>query len=400
MDFFLSLQEDIDNLTEDSIEILTNNILKILESQKDKDTEKFIFQIIISNMFYNFTKHMNYLKILQNIVSTNTENQYEYYKTIENLDIPIIKDTFKSYVIKQIQENHTEFDCFSCTAENEYENIDYILVNDDVDLLCNLSTRSDFNYNMRYTMKESPFIFSHYSLRLIDLAAFLGAVKCFKNIFLNKYIADDLPYYALAGGNMEIVRICYQNNISFEESASAAFKFFHNDLSIWIVSEYQIESYLYIDLIKETLKNRQYRLMMFLFNNIFNDLSNCFSQAEKEKLITSLIRTAIKKKDNIVLSYLISSCPINIDYTNSSFLFDCIQYQNKDAFLQFLELGKININLQQPRTGNTILHHAIILKDTFFYDKLLSHPDINLNITNKLDQKASDLLSYRMLFIN
>lgn len=101
------------------------------------------------------------------------------------------------------------------------------------------------------TINAHPFL--QYQPTMLNIAEFYGAVDCFKFLIANgvcfyspkppnnplnagdecKYFND--AHYAVAGGNIEIIRIVEQGGISFDGCAPIAAYFHHNDVYSWLV---------------------------------------------------------------------------------------------------------------------------------------------------------------------
>ena len=401
METLVSIQEQIEIVEEDSIESTVNGIraaIRNSDNSKSLQIKQLIIETILTQMFYSFYKHRTYLHMLFNLISNSDISREEYINLSQNINESSIfanNDLFVPYVSQQILEEK-EKDFFHFDDGKESENFDYIFAHDEVNLLTEMSLKPFFDKNMRYKLQNSPYIFSGYSLSLVEIAAFLGAIKCFKYLLLNNCLQGDASYYALAGGNLEIIRLCSQESISFEDHLDAALSFYHYDIMVWIFSQYTIDLSLVTINLKNSLKRKQYRIMTFLFQYIFHCSEESFSLKMKKELVYSLIKSCIKRNDDMALSYFLSfQYPGHIDFEDAPFLCESVAYQNKTAFDMLIKWGKININHQNERSGNTVLHIASILSDTYYFDRLLSLPDINPCITNRVHQAAIDLIKYR-----
>jgi ankyrin repeat protein len=79
---------------------------------------------------------------------------------------------------------------------------------------------------------------------LIQSAAFLGGVNCFRWLLSNGsdiYVNDSrnmtLAQAAVAGGNIEIVRICQQYELDFSGTADIAIRYHRNELFEWLYGQ-------------------------------------------------------------------------------------------------------------------------------------------------------------------
>jgi ankyrin repeat protein len=113
---------------------------------------------------------------------------------------------------------------------------------DDIDGLRVAATSPSFNIETRilptvYT--PSNFLQGHPTL--IHVAAFFGSINCFRFLLVNG--ADlrttdhnfvTLPQFAVAGGNVEIVRLCQQYDLDFFGAIHTAITFHRNELFEWL----------------------------------------------------------------------------------------------------------------------------------------------------------------------
>ncbi|OHT00823.1 hypothetical protein TRFO_07820 [Tritrichomonas foetus] len=150
---------------------------------------------------------------------------YDYFRNLETLR----KNDWE--LLKQLRLN-------GCN----HHKINVIIKNDDLEALQNLIDISDFDYNQ--TSLPSIFelsMFCQTDPTLIQVAAFYGAVKCFKYFFINGADAHKCDeekkttvHFAIAGGNIEIIRILQRENFNFSGAANIATIYHRNDIFRWI----------------------------------------------------------------------------------------------------------------------------------------------------------------------
>ena len=107
-----------------------------------------------------------------------------------------------------------------------------------------------------YTINFNPLV----------VAALFGSVKCFKYLMMNEYqIQEDVCKTAIAGGNIEIVHLCEQNGLLFNECLELAVMYHRYDLFEWLNTHYIyifriitshcfIYTFLRIQMLKERMK--------------------------------------------------------------------------------------------------------------------------------------------------
>jgi hypothetical protein len=98
--------------------------------------------------------------------------------------------------------------------------------------------------NVDYRLPSDPYAPSIYLQdhpSLVHAAAFFGSVNCFRFLVANGaelQSTDDcsrtLPEFAVAGGNIEIIRRCQQESLDFSGTAHAAIAFHRNEIFDWL----------------------------------------------------------------------------------------------------------------------------------------------------------------------
>jgi hypothetical protein len=97
----------------------------------------------------------------------------------------------------------------------------------------------------------------------MQLIAYFGAVKCFKQAIMNDaFDLDGISNFAVAGGSNEIVRILEQKGISFDNCFEVGVRFHRMDLCDWLLMHTKCES---ISL-SSSLKYFNYHAFIFTFN--------------------------------------------------------------------------------------------------------------------------------------
>jgi ankyrin repeat protein len=135
----------------------------------------------------------------------------------------------------RLQRKHRKF------FRNEETLIPRIL-EDDVDPLKVASQSPDFSTESR--LKPTAFIpstFLNSQPTLIHVAAFLGAVNCFRFLLANgaelhavDNVGRTLPQFAVAGGNVDIIRECQRHGLDFFGTFHIAIQFHRHDIADWL----------------------------------------------------------------------------------------------------------------------------------------------------------------------
>ncbi|OHT02395.1 hypothetical protein TRFO_30524 [Tritrichomonas foetus] len=157
-------------------------------------------------------------------------------------------DHLVSYFVKNETELiQNDFEMIKKFRKNGH-NHDYLyllLANDDITSLQYVAAQPDFNYNRKILPSFFEICpFAQNSPSLIEVAALYGSINCFKYLLLNGsslYLLDEtnasLPQYAVAGGNLEIIRICHQKKLSFNGTSQIAALFHRNDILNWLLED-------------------------------------------------------------------------------------------------------------------------------------------------------------------
>lgn len=132
----------------------------------------------------------------------------------------------------ELSENN--FELYFKSFEQEH-----LIKNDSIEQL--IPIISDINFRLKPSIFGLP-PFLQNRPTLIECAAFYGSIKCFKYLLLNKAdlslkdnISRTLVDFAIAGGNLEIVRILDQNNLNFADSLKIATSFHRHDVFLWLI---------------------------------------------------------------------------------------------------------------------------------------------------------------------
>ena len=101
----------------------------------------------------------------------------------------------------------------------------------------NVNTILDYSYYERFEFVNSKSDMP----TLIEYSAFFGSIKSFKFLLnCNARINNDLPQFAVAGGNVEIIRICIEKKLVFDDECfevairyhqNSIVEYFHRELN-------------------------------------------------------------------------------------------------------------------------------------------------------------------------
>lgn len=246
----------------------------------------------------HFKKIQLYSKIAQMIKSRYNFNKISFFEPKDTNDFPKF---------------------FGCIGPQKYRpNFLPSILIDDVDSLQKL-INNDPQFNIDKTLIDlkkndvidTSLIYTR-DINLIQCSALFGSVKCFKYLFLNFEIEiSGLAWYAVAGGNVEIIHICEQNNFNFRRTLNAAFTFHRTNIAEWIIdnNKDEIDTSNYLNCIETCNFN-------FLPNLIYKNIENFSDKSQiifqyilytNERIQTLEKRDTYGRNDicSYVLNYLI-----------------------------------------------------------------------------------------------
>ena len=142
-------------------------------------------------------------------------------------------------IAPQYFQNNTDISYYKLPSNSVF--IDYF-INDDID---NFITLTNINSDIDLE-KESVSFGYYFQIQLVDLAAFFSATKIYKYLHMNSISGtEDLPAYAFAGGNYEIVRILIQDNAHISKECLFSTIAYHRyELYDFLILNYNFDDYL------------------------------------------------------------------------------------------------------------------------------------------------------------
>ena len=238
-----------------------------------------------------------------------------------------------------------------------------IFINDDLDAFIEMSSKTNANssikirpkansssffnmsskvgFNPLYHIpidKNSPIRYvrnSDQSLSYLQVMAFFGAIKCFKNAILNiSYQFTDVEYFATAGGNLEIIHILEQKSIKFGNCMEVAMRYHRNDIGNWITLHYNFDD----NCLKDSCIYYNYTTLLYALSNhidINDALTNAIKQDNPELVKNLIVKDYFKaqsqdkngriplfvatEQNNLeIIKYLIESCHVSVDTTDNN----------------------------------------------------------------------------------
>ena len=188
-----------------------------------------------------------------------------------------------------------------------------LIRNDNIDELTreinakNVNTTLDYSYYERFEFVNSKSDMP----TLIEYSAFFGSIKSFKFLLnCNARINNDLPQFAVAGGNVEIIRICIEKKLVFDDECfevairyhqNSIVEYFHRELN----KSFSRKSVLL------SVKSHNYQQFLSLLDQYTSTSPNYNEDDEDEMLFY---------KEDQSINSKIDGCPLIIMAINRGYL--------------------------------------------------------------------------------
>ncbi|EAX94239.1 hypothetical protein TVAG_001560 [Trichomonas vaginalis G3] len=257
---------------------------------------------------------------------------------------------------------------------------------DDIDLFQELSNSANFSIDqhIRPSVFE-PCNFVQSEPSLIQYAAFYGSLRIFKFLLLNGADLNqedangtNLAQFVVAGGNIEMVRICQQRKCDFNGCLQVATRFFRFDIFDWLhfayISDLNDIPPKYGNVFHESAASNNIRQIMYCIENSL-DFNSCASDK------STPLHFAVKNRaiDSIRLLISIPSLDVNAkDSTGNTSLHTAALFEDSTIVSELLECQRIDINAVN-RWGMTPIHIAAQDGNTATVSALIKRPEIDIN---------------------
>ena len=244
----------IDEIVETNKETLSSVYEKIKESGESID---FIFSVIGYSFMIRPLNTRPLLELRCMLSQTDINAFINFLREKQRYESVDMSDDRLYFMLLHegmiCEKYHYEKDIFQ---ENK---IARISEEDDIESFIKMSSEVGFDPKSKVLFySSSPIGFNMYydnsERSYLQIIAFYGAVKCFKHAYLtNEYDLSDVEEYAVAGGNLEIIHILEQRNVSFNNCLKISLKFHRNELSDWILMHYKCFEYIMEDFFSNVL---------------------------------------------------------------------------------------------------------------------------------------------------
>ena len=431
---FLLLAESIPNIEGKLIKDLIINIKKEAECIKKGNyvyLSTWMFKLI-SLLFQENVLTIDDIKELMKMIEPASREAIFLFCT--NL-IPYIKDeTLLNEMKNEIKEGPYKNENFARIAftldlfeDNDWlgikqfvdnfeyrESLSYAIINDNEDTLSNVCSSSQFNINQQ--MERTGFEIKYLTTMPTPIcgAAFYSSIKCFKFLILNKAkitplmsiktndddwydFGNNIARCAVAGGNLEIIRILNQMNVSFTDCIRDAALYHRNEVFQWIVnfncpSDKEL-SKSFFDVVSSSIRTFNYSIMDLIFENYYEYVINMIpkllylSVDESNYLLINLLIDVFNKKNETKKNE--TRDIVMIKERNSEHLLSkAVSNSDIEMIKYLLNFDFIDIN-EKDSIGETSLHKCAIKNNIESIRFLLSFSEIDVNPTS--NSKATPL---------
>ena len=262
-----------------------NRINELIESLFNEKYDSYEKEAVISNLLNSYIAKENdasfYAHLFQHFVDFRPKERELFLDILDKLRTDYPEKEKKLIKAAEFAELNlfqlvSKTDLF--TSIYEPNTLEYYIKEDDIDSFQDyLSEKmySNLNYPIRLETDQPPhFVAWDTRISLLNLAAFYGSVKIFKYLLLNNCeTSDDTFSYAVAGGSMEIIRICDQKSFKFKNCLKASVQFHRRDIAEWILLNFDFEEVSLWDCINY----HNYEAFLFFCINIKNHHETSFN---------------------------------------------------------------------------------------------------------------------------
>jgi len=337
--------------------LIKDNIISceiVIEELKKLMKSKFmLFQRVVQIIFTDIIIQHNeswFNELYFDFLSTEmAEDRFLESYVSENSPKPLIIKWFSQ--INHYQMNQWENHKKSIDNCCDFQSFIYYIKNDDDEYLKNELLNPLFSiYDpVCVSIYEPEIILKNYPSQLM-VAAFYGSLKCFKLLILNKaniidadMIENTLPHYAVAGGNIEIIRILLSQQLDFAITLPCAVQWRRDLVFKWILDSFPLD-----------LDN--------------NDLIEKIELKATESNNIAALEFLKRKKQ------LVKNC------INPFSLHSAIRYNSVDVVGFLLGYEELDVNFLEEQSMHTPLWEAVYLGNEAIIEQLLCRKDININI--------------------
>jgi len=364
-------------------------IVRKLHELMNENTKKINF-LALSLVFFGGT--------IKNIDNTLFVQLFEYVKSqVGNISM---NKTIKEMLTGFSSIDDINWDLLNDLSEfgHRKHSTQWAIFYDQIDKLQEIASTPGFNPNHVFddmVFEKSTMIQAQPNL--VQYAALFGSIDCFKYLFLNHCElhskdrwSQSLASFAVAGGNMDIIHILLQKNISFDDTLEAAIEFRQYEVFHWLFDELSSrmdKKYLLEESLSFSCIYNNLYVTDFIFSNGLSP--NCTLQSiEWSPLHFGLVHSHIS-----VVIYLLSIPEFNTNIRDKAgetpLVFAC-KRGNPDIVKYLVNDHRVDVN-ESDQYGWTPLHYSCNHNQEKIVSILLSSLAINVNIYSSRQELPIDI---------
>ena len=308
-----SLNEVINKLDDDQKEEINfiESIIAINKYNKEKTKEK-VFSFIKKSSPEDcgtFT-----FKVIA-FASTVRPKERRYLQFIVDSVLESFFEDRNDDIIGILDKSEQVFPCVKNKANiifdfDEEGTIGKSIFEDDIDQLKELlinqigeKNKNQIDVSFFFARESYP---STTETKALNASALFGSNKCFKYLLMNgEEIEEETCMFAIAGGNLEIIHLCEQKGMKFENCLELSARYHRFDLFEWLENHYEFKQLSLVDFTESYNEPLIYFFLASGMDIIENDMFE-----------RTLINVAFENGNLELIKYLFENYDINIEFSD------------------------------------------------------------------------------------
>ncbi|OHT07003.1 hypothetical protein TRFO_24803 [Tritrichomonas foetus] len=231
----LSFIEKYNAIYSGTLELLVR-MLRNMFNEQDESFE--------SKVFNQYIDSFTYLLLVKNIMTKKDLPKYDYYMSSKFRITQDYVNMTSGETRLEDNSDHIE----KCLKGVSPSDMNVAIRNDDVELLQQLLSSAE-SIDMEFEGNDYENYERNHVLAstVIEYSALYGSIKCFKYCINNHAIlSKKLGFCAIAGGNIEIIRICKQQKCNLNDCINISVIFHYHELTRWIIENLPVKQHISI----------------------------------------------------------------------------------------------------------------------------------------------------------
>ncbi|EAX84886.1 hypothetical protein TVAG_330340 [Trichomonas vaginalis G3] len=272
----------------DTIKIILQFIREI--EDKHKQLRNIVFAIFADLIESTDKENFDYF---MNVIMEETMTSDHFMNSTPNDPQSVFNQWIKQFYTKKTFQERQEFQIYMFNHGGHNNDAISALRTDNLALLQEQIASDEIDidevvpsslFEQSYFLKNEP--------SLIQYAAYFGSVSCFKYLLMNgadlsyvDYNNQTLISYAIASGNLELIRLCEQKGLDFKNALSASAYFWRFDVFSWLIDSGKL-------FVTSVDSNEKTALDMTAMTNSLKIVEITFQELQTIQTIKDIIATA------------------------------------------------------------------------------------------------------------